>query len=294
MENLMAVMIPVSVVVPVRTEEKNLPHCLERLGRFAEVIVVDSASTDATADIATRFGARLLQFVWDGRYPKKRNWVLTTQTLPTEWVLFLDADELVDDQFCDAVAVAVAAGQFNGFWLHYRNHFLGRELRHGVPQRKLALFRVDSGRYEQVDERRWSDLDMEVHEHPIIKGSVGTIHAVIEHRDRQGIAKFVARHCEYAAWEARRFLALEAQSSDTSAVFTKRQRFKYARLDRWWFPWAYFVYAYLLRRGFLDGGPGFYYAVYKAWYYCTVRLLIKEWRGTADQERCDCNDPCAA
>jgi glycosyltransferase involved in cell wall biosynthesis len=294
MEASMAVMIPVSVVVPVRNEEKNLPQCLERLARFAEVIVVDSASTDASADIARRFGAKLLQFLWNGQYPKKRNWVLTTHKLLAEWVLFLDADELVDDRFCDAVAAAVAAGQHQGFWLHYRNYFLGRELRHGVPQRKLALFRVDSGLYERVDERRWSNLDMEVHEHPIVKGSIGTIHEAIEHRDLQGIGKFVERHCEYAAWEARRFLALENQSGDRCSVFTKRQRFKYARLDRWWFPWAYFIYAYALRRGFLDGGAGFYYAVYKVWYYCTVRLLIKEWRGAPERERGSCSDPCAA
>jgi glycosyltransferase involved in cell wall biosynthesis len=65
------------------------------LARFSEVIVVDSASTDATPQVVRHFGAKLLQFEWNGRYPKKRNWVLLNHELSTKWVLFLDADEIV-------------------------------------------------------------------------------------------------------------------------------------------------------------------------------------------------------
>ena len=111
--------IPVSVVIPVRNEERNLPRCLAALARFAEAIVVDSGSTDATREIALRAGARLIEFRWDGRYPKKRNWVLTSQRLDNEWVLFIDADEVVDDRFCDEVAKAIASDRHSGYWLNY-------------------------------------------------------------------------------------------------------------------------------------------------------------------------------
>jgi glycosyltransferase involved in cell wall biosynthesis len=266
--------IPVTVVIPVKNEERNLPGCLATLSRFAEVIVVDSGSTDRTQEIAWQAGATLVDFRWDGRYPKKRNWVLLNRKLANDWVLFLDADEVVDESFCDAVDAAVASGRHDGYWLSYTNHFLGRRLCHGVPQRKLALIRVGRGLYERIDEERWSDLDMEVHEHPIVDGPVGEIAAPIEHHDRGGLAVFIDRHRNYALWEAERLLRIEEGGGP--AELTRRQRVKYANLKRWWFPWAYFLYAYVVRLGFLDGRAGFSYGFYKLWYFETVRQLIAE------------------
>ena len=276
--------IPVSVVIPVRNEERNLPRCLAALPRFAEAIVVDSGSTDGTREIALRAGARLIEFHWDGRYPKKRNWVLTSQRLDNEWVLFIDADEVVDDRFCDEVAMAIASGRYSGYWLNYSNHFLGRRLRHGVPQRKLALFRIDAGLYERIDEDSWSGLDMEVHEHPVIEGAVGEIAARIDHRDFRGLDTFLVRHIDYARWEARRYLMLEDRGRAESTRFTDRQRFKYRYLDRWWYPLFYFAFAYFVKLGLLDGRAGFSYAFYKAWYFQTIRLFIRELRAGATEQ----------
>jgi glycosyltransferase involved in cell wall biosynthesis len=269
-------MIPVTVVVPAKNEERNLGRCLGALSRFAEVIVVDSGSTDRTQEIARQAGARLIEFRWDGGYPKKRNWVLINQTLANDWVLFLDADETVDDRFCDEVAAAVASGRHHGYWLNYTSYFLGRRMRYGVPQRKLALLRVGAGLYERIEEDAWSSLDMEVHEHPVVDGSVGEIRAQIEHNDFRGIDKFLDRHRHYARWEAKRYLLLARRSGSDSPDLTPRQRFKYRHLARWWYPWFYFLYAYVVRLGFLDGAAGFQYAFYKAWYFLTVRLMIRE------------------
>jgi glycosyltransferase involved in cell wall biosynthesis len=282
-----AATIPVTVVVPVRNEERNLPRCLAALSRFAEVMVVDSGSTDGTREIVRRAGAGLVDFRWDGRYPKKRNWVLLNQPLASDWVLFLDADEVVDDRFCDEVAAAVASGRHDAYWLTYTNHFLGRRLRHGVPQRKLALMRVGCGLYERVDEERWSELDMEVHEHPVIDGRVGEIRAPIEHNDLSGLAVFLERHRSYALWEARRHLRIEDGEHNGQLKLTRRQRIKYANVARWWFPWAYFVYAYVVRLGLLDGRAGFSYAFYKLWYFETVRQLIHERRRERNLRRED-------
>jgi glycosyltransferase involved in cell wall biosynthesis len=268
--------IPVSVVVPVKNEEALLGPCLARLGRFAEVVVVDSGSTDRTSEIATQSGARVVTFNWDGKFPKKRNWVLSTQTLANEWVLFLDADEFVNDAFCDAVAAAIADSSVNGYWLNYTNYFLGRPLRHGVAQKKLALFRVGSGLYERIDEDRWSALDMEVHEHPIIHGRVGEIRELIDHKDDRGLIRFIDRHRDYAIWEARRANVIRTTSTAESAKLTGRQKFKYRHLTSWWFPYAYFLGQYFLRLGILDGHAGLQYAQYKFWYFSTVRLLMRD------------------
>jgi glycosyltransferase involved in cell wall biosynthesis len=261
----------------VKNEEHNLPRCLAALSRFAEVVVADSGSTDRTQEVAREAGARLIEFRWDGRYPKKRNWVLLNQALANPWVLFLDADEIVDDRFCDEVAAAIASGAHNGYWLNYTNHFLGRRLRYGVPQRKLALLRVGAGLYERIEEDAWSGLDMEVHEHPVVQGSVGEIRAPIEHNDFSGLDKFIDRHRDYAQWEARRFL-LEQHRATGGPALTARQRLKYRHLGSWWYAGFYFLHTYVVRLGFLDGAAGFQYALYKAWYFLTIRLMIQELR----------------
>jgi glycosyltransferase involved in cell wall biosynthesis len=267
--------LPVTVVVPVRNEEGNLEACLDGLGAFAEVVVVDSSSTDRTVEIARKASARVLNFVWQGGFPKKRNWVLTTYAFSTPWVLFLDADERITQPFVREIAARLAEDQYSGFWLRYDNYFLGRLLKHGVPQRKLALFKVGAGLYERIDDRRWSDLDMEVHEHPIIDGPIGEIRAPIDHRDDRGLHRFLERHNAYSTWEANRFLQLKAEP-DKEHQLTRRQIAKYRNLERWWFPFAYFVLTYIVHRGFLDGRAGFAHAVFKAHYFMQVWAKIGE------------------
>lgn len=269
-------MIPISVVVPVKNEEANLGKCLNRLKRFSEVVVVDSSSTDRTPIIAKDHGARYLNFEWNGQYPKKRNWVLLNHKLMNDWVLFLDADEFVDDAFCDAVARAISSSEHDGYWLNYSNFFLGKHLKHGLPQRKLAMFRIAKGLYERIEEEGWSGLDMEIHEHPIIDGSIGEITSRIEHNDDRGIAKFIDRHRDYAVWEAQRFHLLKSETYSGQSELTKRQKFKYQNIHKWWYPWFYFFGQYFGKLGILDGISGFLYAFYKTWYFLTIRLLIRE------------------
>lgn len=270
--------LPVTVAIPVKNEEANLAACLERLHRFAEIVVIDSGSTDRTREIAEGFGARVVDFTWDGHYPKKRNWFLLNAPPTQPWVLFLDADEFVDDAFCDALATAVRNDGVDGYWLVYTNHFLGRPLRHGLAQRKLALFRSGQALYERIEEDGWSRLDMEIHEHPIVEGRLGEISVAIDHRDDKGVARFLEKHLDYARWEARRYARLQ---SDPAAweTLTDRQRFKYRHLAKAWYPGFYFLFTWIAKLGILDGAAGFHYAACKAWYFRTIRLLIREEAG---------------
>ena len=259
--------LPVTVVVPIRNEERNLPECLRRLGRFWRVVVVDSGSTDRSREIAAASGAEWVDFRWDGRFPKKRNWFLRNHAVRTPWVLFLDADEFVDDSFCDELARTLPGTAHSGFWLNYDNWFLGRRLRFGDANRKLALFRVGSGEYERIEEDRWSHLDMEIHEHPVLEGTTGEIRSRIDHRDDRGLVHWRRKHDEYSSWEARRVAALRATGRGGSSEFSPRQRRKYAALGKWWLPAAYFTHMYFLKRGFLDGWPGLAFAWEKAKYF---------------------------
>lgn len=268
--------LPLTVVIPVLNEARNLPHCLRALKNTARVIVIDSGSTDETVKIAQEFGASVLNFDWNGQYPKKRNWYLIHHTPMTPWVLFLDADEMVTDNFLDELKIVLSNENLSGYWIKYTNYFLGKELKYGLPQKKLALFRVGKGLYERIEENMWSSLDMEIHEHPVIDGKIGTLKSLVDHRDFQGVGKFLQRHVDYAKWEAQRTHKLGKIDSPNWQSLTKRQKFKYKHLSRWWFPGFYFINAYLLRAGFLDGKAGLHYAYYKMWYFNSIRLMIKE------------------
>jgi glycosyltransferase involved in cell wall biosynthesis len=286
--------LPVSVVIPVRDEERNLPACLAKLGAFAEILVVDSGSKDRTRQIAETAGAKLIKFDWQGGFPKKRNWVLLNYKFNTPWVLFLDADEHLTEAFLQEARVKISQEKYEGYWLNYRNYFLGRALKFGVAQRKLALFKVGTALYERVDDTRWSELDMEVHEHPVVGGSVGEIHAPIDHIDARGLYHFIDRHNSYSTWEARRYLQL-CGSPEGLERLTPRQKAKYRYIARWWGPVAYFVLTYIVRGGFLDGRAGLVYAVFKACYFLQVREKILEARKSPKLENLiaqDCFEPC--
>ncbi len=269
--------LPLTVVTPVKNEARNLPTCLASLETVAHVVVVDSNSSDDTCEIARQWGAEVLQFDWAGGFPKKRNWVLQTYRFQTDWVLFLDADETLTPAFLAELGPALEREGVAGYWLNYDNHFLGRVLRHGVPQRKLALFRVGAGFYERIEDSGWSRLDMEVHEHPILTGTIEELTARIDHRDFRGLHHYIARHNDYSTWEAERLRALENDPAAWTGL-TARQRLKYRNLTRWWFAPVYFLNAYVLKLGFLDGAAGFVHAALKLSYFFEIRLKVLERR----------------
>lgn len=270
-----ALRLPVTVVIPVKNEEHNLARCLDRLKRFAKIVVIDSGSTDRTREISQEHGCEFVLFRWDGHFPKKRNWFLINHPPTTPWVFFLDADEYLTDEFVDELARALAMTTHAGFRVMYSNYFLGKKLKYGVPQIKLPIFRVGSGLYERIDEDEWSALDMEVHEHPVLEGTVGQLNTLVDHQDFKGLDAYIARHKEYASWEARRFLKLR-ETPEAMAHFTAIQRRKYDSLTSWWLAPSYFLYSWLWKRGILDGWAGFVFAKMKASYFSQIRRKIRE------------------
>jgi len=264
--------IPVTVIVSVKNEELNLPSCLEKLMRFAQIVVVDSGSTDATMDIATTMGTEVLQFKWDGKFPKKRNWVLQNANLLHEWILFLDADEFVTDEFVNEVANKIQDPNYNGYTIQFENYFMGKKLRYGYGFHKSALFKKSKGAYEKIDEDLWSHLDMEVHEYPIIEGKVGLINAKVVHKDFKNLDHYIAKHNAYSTWEAQRYLQLQQSKNNYLSL---NQKIKYGLLSTGLLPAVYFMGAYFLKLGFLDGKEGFYLARFKAHYFFQIQTKVE-------------------
>ena len=120
---------PISVLIPVRNEIRNLQRCMKALDDWAdEVVVVDSHSTDGSAEWAVAHGAQVVQFDYRGGWPKKRQWALDTYPFRNEWILLLDADEIllggINQEITDTMGRATEAG----FWLRFEIVFLGRQL----------------------------------------------------------------------------------------------------------------------------------------------------------------------
>lgn len=265
--------IPVTVVVPVKNEEPNMVRCLDRLTGFSQVMVIDSKSTDNTARIAAEYGAEVHQFDWNGQFPKKRNWVLRNLNIENDWVLFLDADEYMTDEFIEELKEAIKRPDYNGYWIVFINYFMGRQLKHGDPFKKLPLFRVGKGEYEKIDEDSWSHLDMEVHEHPIVEGRIGEFKSSIIHNDFKGLEHYIGKHNAYSTWEAHRYMTLLKTGF---SGLNSRQKFKYKLLETGWLPFVYFVGSYILKLGFMDGKEGYFFARFKSNYFLQIQTKIKE------------------
>lgn len=256
--------VPVSVVIPVKNEESNLPECLRHLEWAGEVFVVDSASTDETVALASRAGARVVQFAWNGGWPKKKNWSLANLPFSHDWILIVDADERITSELAREIAAVVREpGDRLGFYLNRRLFFMGRWIRHCgyYPSWNLRLVRRGRGRYERLTDGESRDSgDNEVHEHLVTDGPVGYLQHDMLHFAYPTISSFVEKHNRYSSWEAH--VELYERTSEVRprllAAPLERRRF-WRRLSRFlpFRPALRFLYGYFLKLGFLDGRPGY-------------------------------------
>jgi len=278
--------VPVSVIVPVKNEAQNLGRCLAHLGWADEVFVVDSQSSDDTARIAEEFRAKVVQFHFDGTYPKKKNWALESLPFANEWVLIVDADEVIPPELAREIAATLAAPGHEGYLLNFRYMFLGRWIRHCgyYPVWKLVLFKHRLGRFEKMPIASAANTgDNEVHEHVILRGSTGRLSHEVLHYPYPTIDSWVEKHNRYSNWEAalhERFLRGDAEDArlPLAARWKRRAKRIYLRL-----PFRgviRFVYAYLLRGGFLDGRAGFTLCVLLSFYDFLSAAKVYEQRLT--------------
>ena len=205
----------------------------------------------------------------------------------TDWVFFLDADEILTMSVKKEIASSLANSLHQGYILSYNNYFLGKRLRGGYPLRKLALFRVGEVEYEYIAENNWSKCDMEVHEHPIASGSVGRIRNKIDHRDFRGIDNYVEKHNQYASWEANRLFYI-ANNSSIRENWTLKQHIKYNIIAAPWGGLVFFFLSYFGMGGWRDGRIGFAFSLLKASYFTQIACRLSELKmQTGSPERSD-------
>jgi glycosyltransferase involved in cell wall biosynthesis len=267
----------ITIAIPIKNEVEVLQGCIDAIGDdFVEkIILIDSGSTDGSVEIAKRNNIEILDFTWDGKFPKKRNWFLRNHKPTTKWILFLDADEYITEAFKTEIRNSIIDENKVGFWLSYSRYFLGKKMKWGYPMRKLALFKVGAGEYEKIEENNWSALDMEIHEHPILNGKTGVVKSEIDHLDFRGISHYIAKHNEYASWEAERILK-SSNDSLPKKFWTRKQKIKYRLLFSPFSGVIYFFGNYFLFGGFLDGSRGLAFSILKASYFTQIYCKLTE------------------
>jgi glycosyltransferase involved in cell wall biosynthesis len=270
--------VPVAVLIPAKNEETNIVECLRHVLWAKQLVVVDSQSTDRNVPLAQAMGAEVYQFHYSKEgWPKKKNWALESVPWRHEWVLIVDADEHITPELAAEIAEVVSRDAERsapqGYHLNRRFMFMGRWIKHCgyYPSWNVRLFKHRLGRYERIGTLGDTGSgDNEVHEHVVLPaGEAGYLKNDFLHFAYPDLATWVEKHNRYSTWEAHAMLAGDAGRLTASPFGgpIERRRWLKAVARRLPFrPLLRFLYAYVLKGGFLDGYPGYCMCRLLAWY----------------------------
>lgn len=271
-----------TVVILTKNEALHIERAIDSIKGIADrCVIVDSGSTDATVALAKAGNADILKNPWTN-HATQFNWALDQLGPETQWVLRLDADEVVSDRLAAEIrAVLPTLGpDIAGVYVSRRMAFLGRRIKWGglFPLRVIRLFRYGRGRCES----RWMD------EHIITSGPAVDFDGEIIDDNLNSLSWWTEKHNAYASREVVDLLNLEYgfahKDSGANVGQRSQQRTKrwmkenvYARLTPGLRAFAYFFYRYIVRLGFLDGKEGAAFHVLQGlWYRYLVDMKLHE------------------
>jgi glycosyltransferase involved in cell wall biosynthesis len=263
----------IAVIILTRNEESDLPRCLEALRWCDDVHVVDSGSTDRTLEMARKFGASVYEHSFES-FGAQRNWALDHCNIRSPWVLFLDADEVANEEFVMAIseATAEAPPATAGFYCCWRQMYEDRWLKRcdSFPKWQFRLLRKGSARFTDFGH---GQKEAEVN------GPIEYLRAPYDHHGlSKGIGHWLDRHNRYATLEAAARLAapIKWRSVFSRHGSVRNQALKpiVSRVPGW--PLIRFSLTYIVRLGFLEGRPGFTYCANLAYYEFLIRIKMRE------------------
>ena len=264
----------VSILVLTLNEELNLPACLESVKWCDDVVVLDSLSTDQTTALATAFGARVIQRKFDN-WSSHQNWALEQIPFKHEWVFYLDADERMTNELRQEITM-VASNPKEAAVAYYcgrKNFFMGRWIKHAMPPGMIMrFFQPQKVRFERL-----------VNPTPVINGKHGYLANHFLHFNfSKGLSEWFQKHNKYSDFEALEGIKLlQGVVRKEGSLFTgdaalRRQALKNLSFHLPCRSLLKFIYLYFIRRGFLDGHPGFTYCVLQSIYEYMISLKMKE------------------
>lgn len=271
-----------SVIVLTKNEDIHLGRCLESVsGLAAEIIVVDCGSTDRTRDISEQYSALFLYNPWVN-YSSQFSFGITKINVTSEWIMRIDADEYLSEKLQASIRhfLVNPPEPISGCYFPRRMAFLGRKIKHGgiFPAQMLRLFRVGKGRIE----KRWMD------EHIKVEGETVVLEGELIDDNLNSLTWWTDKHNNYASREAIDMLNLEfgfmqhdsvASTKDGSQAGLKRwiKEKIYSQLPSGFRAFAYFLYRYVVRLGFLDGKEGtMFHFLQGFWYRYLVDCKVYE------------------
>ena len=263
----------ITAIILTFNEEIHLQRCLDSLKEVCqEIIVVDSFSTDKTEQIAGKNNVQFVQNKWTN-YAKQFNWALDNCSFATDWVLRLDADEYLSNELKIEIQQKLSSINYNisGILLPLRRVFLGREIKRGTGGIKLLrLFRNGLGR----SENRWMDEHIKLD-----SGEIKEFKHVFSDDNLNDISWWSQKHIGYAIREAIDLLDVELNlinnensidSLDSQAGKKRHLKYRYAKKPLFLRSFAYFIYRYIFKLGFLEGKEGFLWHFLQGWWYRTL------------------------
>ncbi|MFL5814541.1 MAG: glycosyltransferase family 2 protein [Bdellovibrionia bacterium] len=253
---------PITVTIITLNERDNITRAIESVKWADEIIVVDSGSTDGTVEIAQKLGARVVHNPWPG-YGKQKNFA---QSLAThDWILNVDGDEMVPEDLKQQIQKAlaeVAAGKspYKGFRFPRKNFYLGRWIAHGGWYPNYLV------RLAHKKHASWSEPH--VHEALVVQGEVGTLDQPLHNYSFPSIQDQVLTNLRFSKLGCED-LRRKGKEASVLKLLLK--------------PIGKFIETYFLKRGFLDGLPGFIISVNAAHsmflkyaYLCEAKILSEE------------------
>lgn len=275
----------ITVIILTFNEAIHLQRCIDSVRDIAhEILVVDSFSSDATIEIATKNGCRVVQNRWENSYAKQFNWALSNGELTSEWVLRLDADEYLSEASIAYIKnnIGSLGNGVSGICFDRRVIFLGKEIKFGGKHREwqLRLFRLGHG----FCERRWMDEHIKLVDGIEIKEPVP-----FYDNNLNSVSWWIDKHNGYAIREAfdilngkYRFVSLKSDELSSHLLegqASRKRWFKrgYNRLPLFIRPFFYYGFRYFFLLGFLDGVKGgIFHFLQGFWYRFLVDVFIFE------------------
>ncbi|MDE6133969.1 MAG: glycosyltransferase family 2 protein [Muribaculaceae bacterium] len=243
----------ISAIVQTYNAQQHLDRCLSALERFDEILVVDMESTDATAEIAARHGARFIVKERGEHRIVEAYRDFAIHAAAYDWVLIVDSDEIVPSALADYLYSAIESDPSpRAFLIPIRNYFMGRWMRSNYPDYILRFFN-----------RRGAHWPYELHSRPTHLGPRVRIPA-----SRKDLAFIhLANESEY-----QRIAKMNAYTEGEK----DRRRSRYRRIRFLYEPAFRFLKSYVIKGGFRDGMPGFINAVHDAMYRFTILAKLEE------------------